>query len=93
MKQQATLRKQRFEARKERFFQSSLTNTHLVIKTPQLRQTFVDYEPRNKHLLLSEAKQDSELPAIKPSAQKRLTRRLERIEGLADLSLVRMQFL
>ena len=58
-----------------------------------LRPTFKAYEQRQEPLLVSEAQQDSAMPVVKPSTQKQLARRIEKIKELAEINQMRVQFI
>ena len=58
-----------------------------------LRPTFKAYEPRKEPLLVAGAQQDSVMPAVKPSTQKQLARRIEKIKELAEVNQMRVQFI
>ena len=62
------------------------------MKMSLLRLTFVDLEPRKEPLLLAEARQDGVVPEGKPSMQKLVAKKIEKIRELADINQMRLQF-
>ena len=58
-----------------------------------LRPTLPDYALRKEPLLVAEAQQDSVMPVVKPSPQKQLARRIEKIKDLAEINQMRVQFI
>ena len=58
-----------------------------------IRPTFKAYEQRQEPLFVAEAQQDSVMPAVKPSTQKQLAKRIEKIQELANINQMRLQFI